>query len=129
MKPSVHVLLVEDDAAIRDLEQVRLRRLGCKVTVQSSAPAALEAVNADPNGYDLILTDYNMPQINGLELVSELRQQGCGVPAILMTGYSSTVSEETALSAGLNAFLRKPFGGEQLQKLLDDLLDLPQGRG
>jgi CheY-like chemotaxis protein len=46
-----------------------------------------------------------------------------------MTGYSSTVSEETALSAGLNAFLRKPFGGEQLQKLLDDLLDLPQGCG
>jgi CheY-like chemotaxis protein len=122
--PTGHVLFVDDDDQVIDLESVRLQSFGYEVTTRQNARSALEALDANPKAYDLILTDYAMPGMNGLAFMRELRDRGYGMPILLMSGFSAQVSEDDVLQAGAECFLRKPVGSSELEDAIDDALPL-----
>lgn len=120
--PSGHILFVDDDEQVLALERVRLRGLGYEVTTRPSARAALEALESAPERYDLVLTDYAMPGMNGLSFICKVQERGHEIPTLLMSGFSARVSEEDVLQAGAEAFLRKPVPRNELAEILREAL-------
>ena len=116
-----HVLLVEDDPHLRDLESTRLRHLGYSVTACPDANAALVALREPSSPIDLVLTDYAMPDMDGLALVRRLREQDFDGPIVVMSVYGGHLSEEDVRDAGADAFLHKPVGGRQLRRCLREV--------
>lgn len=113
-----HVLVVDDDQTVRNLEGIRLSRLGYEVTGKADAESALEAVQENPDAFDVALIDYHMPEMNGLELVHALREHDCEAAVILMTGLSAQISEAKARVVGIDRLLRKPVESHELKELL-----------
>ena len=74
-----------------------------------SSVAALEAFNADPDRFDLVLTDETMPDLTGTELAREIRRLRSDIPIVLMSGYSGARLTERAHAAGVRDVLRKPL--------------------
>jgi PAS domain S-box-containing protein len=117
-----HVLFVDDDAHITEMEAVRLRRLGYAVTPCDSPQDALQAFDETPDAFDIVVTDFSMPSMNGLTLTRKLRDRGCTAPIVLMSGFSAQVSQDDVQSTGVSTFLRKPVGGDELAQVLARLL-------
>ncbi len=93
------------------------------VTTQSNALDALEAFRTSPDRYDLIVTDYTMPQMTGSELAGEILKIRPNMPIILCTGYSERVTETTAKELGIAGFAMKPLDRRQLAELVRNTLD------
>ena len=74
-----------------------------------SSVAALQAFRADPQRFDLVLTDETMPDMSGVELVREVRRVRPELPIVLMSGYSGAQLTERARAAGAGEVLRKPL--------------------
>jgi len=115
---SAHLLLVDDDEQVRDLETVRLTRMGYQVTAVADADAALDALSEAADTYDLMISDYLMPGMNGLDLLLRLRDRGHTLPVFIMSGFSARISEPDVLQAGASAFLRKPVGSRELDQTI-----------
>ena len=124
---SGHILVVDDDAQIIELEAVRLRRLGYEVTTCETGAEALKTFDAATASFAAVVTDYAMPGMNGLALTRELRDRQYGRPVLLLSGFSAQVSPEDMRDAGVTAFLRKPVGGDELKSTLGRLLDADGG--
>jgi len=122
-----HILFVDDDEQVLELEAMRLGRMGYEVTTQNDADAALTALRERPDAYDLVITDYAMPGTNGLDLIKALRADGHAQPILLMSGFSASVSADDVRDAGAQAFLRKPVGTQELREALNQTLDSEAG--
>lgn len=99
----MRVLVADDDADIRFVVGSILRRHGWQVTTAESgagAIAALAAIGAEP-GYDAVVLDQNMPPGSGLEVVAWLRAAGDATPAVLFTGFASTLAHASAADQGV----------------------------
>jgi PAS domain S-box-containing protein len=107
------VLVVDDERQIVDYEIQILQRTGYTTKGFLSSLAALEALRADPDGYDLVITDMAMPDMTGLQLFTEIRKIRSNIPVLLCTGYSEHVTAESSRSMGINGYLAKPFTAEQ----------------
>ncbi|MEM9589120.1 MAG: response regulator [Planctomycetota bacterium] len=92
------------------------------------AADGVEALAAfgDGTGFDLVLTDWNMPNMNGLELVTEIRQRGHKHPIMMITTESEKAQVLRAIQAGVNDYLVKPFDQEMLTLKLERVLPKPQ---
>jgi PAS domain S-box-containing protein len=121
-----HILLVDDEKDIIAMEQNMLERLGYKVTSRSSSLEALEAFRANPNKFDIIITDMAMPNMSGDKLSKEINKIRPGIPVLLCTGFSETMSEEKAISLGINGFLLKPIVMKDLSHKIREVLDKKQ---
>ena len=119
---SPHILFVDDDAQVLEMESIRLQRLGYRVTTCPSGDDALHALHTDASAFDLVLTDYAMPEMTGLELTEALSKQGFEVPIVLMSGFSAQVSEADVRNSGVEMFLRKPVGSSELETALSVVL-------
>jgi CheY-like chemotaxis protein/two-component sensor histidine kinase len=108
------VLLVDDDEVVRLVCAELLRRAGHTVTALAQADEALGAVRADPGAFDLVVTDYNMPQVSGVQLAESLRVLAPSVPVVLISGYLDEAGRERAQRAGVCAFIDKQHLAEQL---------------
>ena len=106
---TVHV--VDDDAAMRDSLRILLEASGFLVRTYDSASAFLAS---SPQGFGCVLTDVRMPDIDGLELLRRLGDQGLQLPVIVMTGQGDIAIAVQAMKAGAVDFLEKPFGDESL---------------
>ncbi len=102
------ILLVDDDEILLETEERILRRLGYSVVSVQSSADALKEFKRQPHKFDLVITDHTMPGMTGLDLSKELLATRKDIRIILCTGYSESVSEEMARSAGISAFLLKP---------------------
>ena len=71
-------------------------------------------IMARPYWYDLLITDYTMPGMTGLDLVAEVKRIRPGMPVILCSGYNDKVDERTAATFGIQAFVAKPFDRQKL---------------
>ncbi|MEW6291228.1 MAG: ATP-binding protein [Thermodesulfobacteriota bacterium] len=120
---SERILLVDDEAAIVTLQKSTLTALGYHVTATTDSRVALGYFRAAPDCYDLIITDQTMPALCGTDLASEILAVRPDLPIILCTGYSSTISEEKAMKAGVRKLVQKPFGGKQLARHVREALD------
>ena len=108
--PLVHI--VDDDASVRDSLMVLLELAGYAVRAYDSAVAFLQAASDRTAG--CVLTDVQMPELNGLELQRRMSEQGIRLPVIVMTGHGDVPIAVEAMKAGAADFLEKPFGDEQL---------------
>jgi signal transduction histidine kinase len=112
------ILIVDDDNAVRQVTVEMARDLGCDVAQASGAEQALALVEKlTPK---LVLLDYAMPGMNGLQLARALRERGLTAPIALVTGYAE-LSETDVAAAELGGLLRKPFTIRELQNLLTQL--------
>lgn len=114
-----HVLVVDDEEALAEMEKMMLERLGYRVTLCTDSTLALTLVRNDPGEFDLLVTDQTMPGMTGLELARNILQIRPDFPIILCTGYSNLVDEETAKKAGVRGFIMKPLSKKGLAELLD----------
>ena len=118
------ILLVEDEAMIRDVMASVLGDQGYTVLAAADGGQAL-ALAADADRVDLVVTDVQMPQMDGPTLVSRLRRERAGVEVLFMTGYTERRLDGAALGDPAPRVLRKPFG---LQELLDAVTAVLGGR-
>ncbi|MGC1413051.1 MAG: response regulator FixJ [Acetobacteraceae bacterium] len=107
--PLVHI--VDDDDSVRDSLTVLLETAGFSVRAYASAAAFLELAS---HAVGCVLTDVQMPGLNGLELQRRMSEQGIRLPVIVMTGHGDVPIAVEAMKAGAADFLEKPFDDEQL---------------
>ena len=120
---SKKILIAEDSLTMRSLIVSTIIAMGDYETVE--AANGFEALRILPREkVDLIITDINMPDINGLELVSFIRnnENYCETPLVIISTESSDRDREKGLSLGANAYLVKPFAPDQLQALIREYL-------
>jgi two-component system cell cycle sensor histidine kinase/response regulator CckA len=125
-KPAAgHVLLVDDDDAIRRLAERALTRAGLIVTAADGAEAALQA---DTAAIDCLVSDVAMPGLDGPALVRRLRARRPSLPAVLISGYADS-TQRRALEAEDIAFLAKPFAMADLTRAVARVLSSGQNPG
>ena len=120
------LLFVDDEPALVRLGYSVLTQLGYDVTAYTSSVEALAAFQAAPHHFDLVITDYTMPQMTGEALARALRSLRPDIPIILETGFSHTIDAERATALGINAFLLKPWTVRELARTIAQVL--AQGR-
>lgn len=106
-KLSLHVLVAEDNVINQLILKDQLEELGCSVELASNGEEALAIWRSGQ--FDVVLTDVNMPKLNGYELAKELRRLGCSIPIIGATANAMRGEEELCIAAGMNHCLVKPF--------------------
>jgi CheY-like chemotaxis protein len=120
---SERILLVDDEPGIIEAASQTLERLGYRVTSVRSAPEALRVFTDEPSGFDLVLTDQTMPDLAGIDLARRILQVRKDTPVILFTGYSETVSPDTAKAAGISEFIMKPISKREAAEVIRRVLD------
>ena len=113
--PSLNILAVEDDPAVAYAVAAALRNPGCNVTVASGVEEAFSAVDRQPGGFDVVVTDNNMPVASGGELVRRLRQSKFNGKIVVLSAYVSPQQEAEFRQHGVNIILRKPFSVAELR--------------
>jgi CheY-like chemotaxis protein len=114
------VLVVDDDSAVRQVTVEMVHDLGCEVVQAAGGEQTLALVDKLSPLPELILLDYAMPGMNGLQLARALRDRGIKAPIALVTGYAE-LSEADIAAEQLGGLLRKPFTIRDLQGLLTQL--------
>ncbi|MBO0712629.1 MAG: response regulator, partial [Acetobacteraceae bacterium] len=113
------VLLVDDDADVRQVSAEMLRDLGYDVLEAAGGGEALATVRTLPSPPALVVLDYAMPGMNGLLLATALREVGIGAPIVLATGYAELSEDQTGVLP--DAVLRKPYSLAELERTLQRL--------
>ena len=101
------ILVVDDEAAIRDLLSKTLALAEYDVDLAPDGRTALERLRLIP--YDLLITDLKMPGVDGLTVVREARRLKADIPVIIITGFSTEASAIEAVNLGVSGYLTKPF--------------------
>jgi len=118
------VLLVEDDAAVRSTLAAILHDEGCDMIIAPNGFDALVALEQhDP---DVVVLDWMMPVVDGQNFLQALRTEYNRATPVLVIS-AGRVNEETALEAGADAYLRKPFDIDELMRLLHELISEAEG--
>ena len=117
------LLFVDDEVPLVEAGTRMLERLGYQVTPATSSAQALDLFSADPEGFDLVITDQTMPRMTGLELAQKLLGIRPGIRIILCSGYNAVVSENQAFQLGLRALAAKPLSRAALARLVREALD------
>ncbi len=118
---SARVIIVDDEASLRETLEIALRRVGYEVESFARADAAL--VRLDQGGVDLVLTDVRMPGLSGIDLLREIRRRGGDVEVIVMTAFARAEDAVEVMKAGAYDYLTKPFNLEELRVLVERALD------
>lgn len=121
------VLFVDDEESITELGKGFLEVLGYTVIPFSSSLAALDAFTADPDRFDVIVTDYTMPEMTGIELSRRIKTIRPAIPVVLCSGHASDADAEMKISAGISRALQKPFSMEHLAESVRQALDEKEG--
>ncbi len=121
-KGNEKILLVDDEDPIIQMEKQMLERLGYRITSRTSSIEALKAFKAQPDKFDLVITDLTMPNMTGDKLARELMTIRPDIPVILCTGFSEIMSKEKTESLGCKGFLLKPIVLKELAGLIRSVL-------
>jgi len=100
-----------------------IERLGYHLTTTNSSVQALELFRNAPETFDLIITDFTMPQMNGYALSQAIHKIRPNIPIILCTGYSDQLTDEKIKRSGINALVMKPFVYKDFAKIIRHSLD------
>ena len=117
------ILVIEDDAATADEIRQELQRLGFEVEWAASGPAGLAAALA--RHWDALVVDRMLPALDGLSLIQQLREQGVGTPALVLSALGDVADRITGLRAGGDDYLVKPFALGELAARLDAIIRRP----
>jgi len=126
------ILVVDDEEPLAIMMQDTLTELGYTVTRTISSREALQLVRLDPSKFDLVMTDFTMPDLTGMDLAREIFTFRSDMPIILCTGFSHMVNENSARAAGMRAFIMKPLTKGEIartvRKVLDERTAIVSGR-
>lgn len=116
------ILFVDDDQAIVDIGKDMLERLGYTVVASTNSIEALEVFRAQPEQFDLVITNMTMPKMTGDKLAGELMRIRSDIPIVLCTGYSDGITEERAKAMGIRAFVMKPILKHEMAETIKGVL-------
>jgi two-component system, NtrC family, response regulator AlgB len=117
------LLIVDDEKNIRRSLETFFLSQGHSVTAAADARAALNAL-AGADGFDLVLTDFRMAEMNGLELLVEIKRRFPDASVVLMTAYATVENAVAAMKAGAGDYLSKPFTLQEVQHVVDRALEV-----
>src|SRR5665213_3480490 len=121
-QPMATILYVDDEPSVGLILEDTLRRAGHDAVGARNVPQALQALAA--GAIDLIISDYRMPGLTGLEFLALLRQEGYETPLIMLTGYGSIEHAVAAIKAGAIDYITKPVRPEQLELAVNQALEV-----
>jgi signal transduction histidine kinase len=116
------ILCVDDEPEVLAALEEMLASIGYEPVGYNDSRAALEAVRADPQRFDAVVSDEVMPQLTGTQLALELRKLNPALPIVIASGYGGAGFETRALSAGVNRVLRKPYRMAEIGEALAGML-------
>jgi two-component system, chemotaxis family, chemotaxis protein CheY len=122
----IRTLIVDDSSVMRKIVERSLRQAGLDLLVVHEAGSGTEGLDLlKSNQVDLILSDINMPSMDGLEFLRQIRAQNLapGVPVVMITTESSEEHVKQAILAGAQGYIRKPFTAEQVKERVLPLLN------
>jgi PAS domain S-box-containing protein len=122
---SESILFIDDEQVLANLAKEMLEQLGYRVRACTSSVDALNLFRSEPHGFDLIITDYTMPQMTGVDLARQMLLIRPDVPIILCTGYSEKINEVIARETGVREFVMKPFSMRGIATVIRRTLDEP----
>jgi len=110
----MRILIIEDEPGIALFLKEGLQEESFAVDVANDGPSGLELATVNDGEYDLILLDWMLPGLSGIEVVRQLRKIGSHVPVIFLTARDTVQDTVFALEMGANDFVKKPFSFEEL---------------
>jgi signal transduction histidine kinase/ActR/RegA family two-component response regulator len=123
--PSGHesILFVDDEEALVDVGKEMMEEFGYKVVTCTDATEALKVFRAEPEKFDLVITDKSMPHMSGFELAEELFRIRSDTSVILLTGFSDTADMEKAKAEGFKDLVMKPLVMREMAETIRRVLD------
>ncbi len=123
IKHASRILLVEDNLVNQKLATIMLSKAGYTVELAANGRLAVEIFTRNPDLYDIILMDIQMPEMDGLEATRQIREKGFhDVPIVAMTANAMKGDREKCLEAGMNDYISKPIKRELVFKILEERL-------
>ena len=110
------ILLIDDDEWIRDSLSIFFEAEGCRIVSVETAEEGLEAVRSQ--NYDIIITDYKLPGMDGIEFLRQIRTSQQNAKKILITAYKSELVVKEAKKVGVQHLIAKPFTSETIEASL-----------
>ena len=117
------ILYLDDESLLSNLAVRMLQRLGYHAEAFSDAATALQMFCGDPSRFDLIITDYHMPAMSGIEFAQGIRKVRTDIPIVLSSGYLTEDVIEKATRVGVTRLLHKPSTLHDFNGLLGELLN------
>jgi CheY-like chemotaxis protein len=117
-----HILFVDDEHPILEVAKVMLPRLGYRVTICSGPRDGLEILRQPGANVDLLMTDFSMPEMNGIEFIRAAVRLKPELPAVLLTGYGRQLDSKAAIGLNLCEIIHKPFTMEILASAIEGAL-------
>ena len=110
----MNILVVDDEYVIRETLYRGLRRFGHQVLLAADGLEALGCLDDSPDPVDLVITDYNMPNMNGLTLIRRIREDRKSLPIFLITGQADMELRREAFRLNCEGFMEKPFSLDEI---------------
>ncbi|WP_372846827.1 response regulator [Pontiella sp.] len=117
-----HLLFVDDDEAVLSMGREILESFGYSVVTATNGRRGFEIFMQNPEGFDALITDYSMPEMNGHELIRQVLAIRQGIPTILYSGYMEKVDGEDLKNLGHSAFMAKPIDWRELSRTVQKAL-------
>ena len=117
MRSSISILVVDDEAMMRNLLQKILAREGYQLRTADDGEAALELLAQEK--IDIVISDIKMPRMDGFELLDKVKKQYPHVGVIIMTAYGDTYTVKDALLLGADEYVTKPFKSYEISLVVE----------
>jgi CheY-like chemotaxis protein len=117
------ILFVDDENVLVDLGKQMLESLGYRVNAKASSVEALDTFSADPDAFDLVITDMTMPGLTGVELAKKIMAIRPAIPVILCTGFRDLVDAKQSKAIGVRELVLKPYVRTALARTIRKVLD------
>ena len=117
-----HIMMVDDDDDVLHVQGQLIELMGYRVSRFNDGRVALQSFHQDPDQYDLVLTDMNMPHMTGLDLSKSLLKIKSSIPIIMCTGFQASVSEPETREVGIRKLLYKPLTRQTLSSNIHSVL-------
>jgi len=127
LKGTERILLVDDEQIVLNMATTVLEGLGYSITAEAESKRAYEVFGTGPAEFDLVITDYTMPELTGIDLALAIRRIRPDIPVIICTGFSEKMTDDRSDELGLELLL-KPYSIKQLSDTVRKVLDLQKGR-
>ena len=116
MGETLKILLVDDEDHLQEVLGLLLELDGHQVTTAFSGEQALE--HAKEKKFDLVITDYKMPGMNGMDVVRSIKKENPDTSVVMITGYPTEDTEKEAQKLGVDEYVAKPFHMDKMREII-----------
>ena len=120
LEPSPHILVMEDDLSVATGLEMILSEEGYRVNLADTGMLAMQAFRQ--KRFDLLVADLRLPDIDGMEVIKQVKAENPETEVIVITGYGTTATAVEAMKLGVHDFLPKPFTEDQIKAAIDEAL-------